>query len=310
MRIAVVGFGYWGSKIARVFRDTGCHVLAADTDENRQRAAARQGFHATGKLDLTGAHVDVEAVAVCTPPATHHQIAWDAVCRGVHVLVAKPLTTSSETAAALTREAKQRGVSLLTDHTFVYSPAVERLRIEVNACTPSYYDSVRTNLGTTATGVDVIWDLACHDVSIMLHVLGRSPVRVSAINNNDTQAYVAYRFADGLLAHSHVNWRAPAKIRQTIIGCDDRMIVYDDVSASEKIRVYHADTGMDALADYRLGDIVIPPVSTREPLSVMAEAFLHGCGERTVDETGVSVVSVLEAASRSARANGEWAWVT
>jgi predicted dehydrogenase len=315
MRVAVLGYGYWGPNVARVFRATGCDVLVVDQLRQRLDEAEKVGFPVRPVWNPEAR--DVDAVAICTPPRTHYDLALDAIRQGKHVLVAKPLTLDVTEAERLLTAAFDHVVALMVDHTFVYSPAVARLAREVADCTPTFYDSVRMNLGTTQAEGNVIWDLGAHDVSIMLHVLGYvKPIEVRTVMNGRHQAYVAYRFQDGLVAHSHLNWVAPAKVRQTIIGCDHKMIVYDDVVAHEKLRVYTINGGMpvatdettlNRMTDYRLGDMVAPALSTREPLEVMAERFITGCETRQVDRQALDVVRILAAAEAAAETDS---WVS
>jgi predicted dehydrogenase len=308
--IAVVGFGYWGPNVARVLRAAGADVVVIDEDASRREAAERLGYRTRAVFNAEAS--DVKAVAICTPPRTHYPLALAAIQQGKHVLVAKPLALSAHDADRLHDAATAADVALMVDHTFLYSPAVARLRREVHrrlavGGAVTFYDSVRMNLGTTPSGESVIWDLGSHDVSIMLHVLEDVPVEVRTVTNGDHQAYIAYRFHNGFVAHSHLNWTAPAKVRRTTVGCTSMMVVYDDVSADEKIRVYEVEVGMDRMVDYRLGDVTAPALPTREALAYMVEAFEVAIRDRTRDTLAVDVVRVLAAAERAAETDD---WVT
>src|SRR5439155_13230569 len=247
---------------------------------------------------------------------------------GKHVLGMKPLATSTEHAEELCALAERQGVLLAVDHTFVFTGAVRKMRDLIVAGEIGdlyYFDSVRINLGLIQTDVNVIWDLAPHDVAIMDYLMGREPVSVSATgaahggSPTENIAYVIVRFAGSLIGHVHVNWLAPAKVRRTIVGGSKRMMIYDDVEPSEKLRIY--DKGFSVaphpspeneyqlLISYRSGDMHAPQLDTREALAVEAENLVRAIAGKeplVVDgRAGWRVVRILEAAQKSIEQGGE-----
>jgi predicted dehydrogenase len=269
---------------------------------------------------------DLDAVVIATPLHTHHALAAAAIERGKHVLVEKPLAASTREAEALGELAEQRGVRLMVDHTFVYTGAVRKIRELVDAGQLGdllYLDSVRVNLGLFQQDTNVIWDLAAHDLSIMDYLVDARPVAVSADGtalagyDRENVAYVTVHFDNGFLAHFHVNWLAPVKIRQMLVGGRQKMLVYDDTDPSEKVRVYDKGVDLDVkddqarrqiLVSYRTGDMHAPKLDRREALALVAQEFADAIAERRTPLTGaaagIRVVSLLEAADRSLRAQG------
>jgi predicted dehydrogenase len=327
--VAVVGCGYWGPNLVRVFNGLEGVEVRAVVDVDRERAElVRRRFPALrAELDFGAVLADagVHAVSICTPVHTHFPLAAAALEAGKHVLVEKPLTHSVESARRLVELAEAKGLTLQVDHTFVYSPPVRKIRSIIDSGTLGdllYVDSVRVNLGLFQSDVSVLWDLAPHDISIISHLLGRSPLWVSAVGTAhygqlESQAYVTLKYDNSLIAHLHVNWLAPVKLRSTLIGGSKRMIVYDDLEPSEKIRVY--DKGVtfnsgperraQALVDYRVGDMFAPYIDKVEPLEEVGRSFVEairsGTPPITDGRAGLLVVQVLEAAQESIRRDGE-----
>jgi len=323
--VAVVGCGYWGPNIARnVSRSPVCELLGAcDIDINR---AMRMGLEyrtpiVTDQLsDVVGAK-EVELVVVATPSFTHHEIASAAIRAGKHVLVMKPLTTRADQAEELCALASKHGVLVAVDHTFLFTGAVRKMKqlVEDGEIGEIYYfDSVRINLGLIQTDVNVLWDLAPHDVSIMDYLLGQDPLSVSAVgaahggSPTENIAYMTVQYEGALLGHVHVNWLAPAKIRRTILGGSNRMLIYDDMEPSEKVRIYDkgfsmengdSGNGYQMLISYRTGDMHAPKLETREALAVEVDnvaAAIRGRQALVSDgQAGLRVVRILEAAQRS-----------
>ena len=294
MNVGVVGLGYWGPNLVRNFImvDRVDRVVACDADENRLKAASKK-FPSVGLLqDFRQLLNDdsIEAVAIATPVSTHFALAKEAIERGKHVLVEKPMTATVAEAETLMNLAAQKNVTLMVDHTFIYTGAVRKIKQLLDAgeigrvC---YFDSVRVNLGLFQHDVNVIWDLATHDISIMGHLLHENPVSVAAFgavhyNGVEDVAYVIVNFNNGLIAHFHVNWLAPAKVRQILIGGTQKMIIYDDVEPSEKVKVY--DKGVTAttqegihktLIQYRTGDMYAPRLDGTEALNLLCSNFIH-----------------------------------
>ena len=329
VRIGVVGYGYWGPNLVRNFSDLPGAAVTAVADQRAERLdLARR--RCPGAQMLTDAQAliaspDVDAVVIATPVATHFELAVSALRAGKHVLVEKPLASSSEQALTLIEEAASRGLVLMVDHTFVYTPAVQRIRELVAAGELGelyYYDSVRVNLGLFQHDVNVLWDLAVHDLSIMDFVLGHQPTALSATGvahvpgKPENIAYLTMFFADRMIGHVHVNWLAPVKIRRTLIGGSRRMIVFDDLEASEKIKVYDKGISYDqspervyqALIGYRTGDMWAPQLPVTEALHTEATQFIDcvrtGRTPDTDGAAGLRVVRLLEAATESMRLHG------
>lgn len=327
--IGLVGHGYWGPNLARCFAETdGCQLTAiADTSSDALSRAARR--HSS--VRLTGEWRDliedprVDAVAIATPVRTHYEIARTALRAGKHVLVEKPMTETSVEAAMLIDEADRRGLVLMVDHTFIYTSAVRKIRDLVAAGELGdvyYYDSTRINLGLFQRDVNVIWDLAVHDLAILQFVLGSRPLAVSASGvshvkgSPENMAHVSLFFDRGAIAHVNVNWLAPVKVRQTLIGGSRKMIVYDDLQPSEKIKVYDRGISVSGepeeiyriLVSYRVGDMWAPQLSGKEALLTETEHFIACIGNRGTPVTngvmGLCVIEMLEAATRSMRQLG------
>jgi len=265
---------------------------------------------------------DLDLIVVATPSFSHFPLAKAALEAGKHVLVMKPLTTRTEHAEELCALAERQGVLLAVDHTFVFTAAVRKMRELIAAGEIGdlyYFDSVRINLGLIQTDVNVVWDLAPHDVSIMDYLIGQEPVSVSATgaahggSPTENIAYLTVRYEGSLIGHVHVNWLAPAKVRRTIVGGSRKMMIYDDMEASEKLKVY--DKGFSIATDttvekqyqlmisYRSGDMHAPNLDTREGLAVEVENVIraiNGLEPLVVDGVaGWRVVRILEAAQRS-----------
>ena len=245
----------------------------------------------------------VEAVAIATPVASHFELATEALRAGKHVLVQKTLTETSEQAERLIEEADRRGRVLMVDHTFVYAPAVRKIRELAQSGALGelyYYDSVRINLGLFQRDVNVLWDLAVHDLSIMNYVLPSRPVAVSAVGMShvsgtpENVAYLTLFFEQSLIAHIHVNWLAPVKVRKTLISGSQKMVVYDDLDPDQKVKVY--DRGVSVGRDveeayrirvgYRMGDMWAPQIGTDEPLRTEIAHFVRciEAGERPLTD--------------------------
>ena len=329
--VGLVGYGYWGPNLARNVAETdGMHLAAvADARADRREAAARRHRDATICADAFAliAREDIEAVVVATPLDTHHGFARAAIERGKHVLVEKPLAASRAQAEELAALAAKHDVRLMVDHTFVYNGAVRRIRSLVDAGELGellYLDSVRINLGLLQPDSNVIWDLATHDLSIMDFLVDDRPVAVSAQGiaaagfDHENVAYVTVHFNRGFLAHFHVNWLAPVKLRRMLLGGSQRMVVYDDTDPAEKVRVYDKGVDIDSadretrrqlLVSYRTGDMCAPTFDRREALSLVAREFADSIAAKRAPLTdaaaGIRVVSLLEGAAQSLREHGK-----
>jgi predicted dehydrogenase len=327
-RFAVIGYGYWGPHLARNLAHVpGCEVsVIADLSAERRHEARREhpGVHITESFQEI-LESDVDAVAIATPIRTHYELARAALERGKHVLVEKPLADGTAHAEALIELARHCGLVLMVGHTFMYNPAVEALRdlVQSGELGHIYYtDAVRANLGIFQRDINVIWDLAPHDLSIMGYVFNASPLRVSAHGGayvrrtvNDV-AQLTLEYPNGMLALVHVSWLSPSKTRRFTIVGDRKMVIYDDVEATEKIRIFnrgidvpdHTATFGEFQLSYRYGDIVSPHLHWSEPLarecSHFAEAIVRGVPPRSDGRDGLRVVRVLEAADASLAADG------
>ena len=323
--VGVIGCGYWGPNLIRNFaRHDGARVVAV-CDSQRDRAGRMASWYGvpavtTRPSDLIESK-NVELVVVATPSRTHHALAKQAILAGKHVLVMKPMTTQVDQAEELVELAARQGVMLAVDHTFVYGGAVRMMRdlVASGKLGDIYYiDSVRINLGIFQSDVNVIWDLAAHDLSILDYILGgTSPTHVTAVSAAhagswaENIAYLTMRYPPDVLAHVHVNWLAPAKIRHTIIGGSRLMVVYDDIHPSEKLRIYDRGVSIapwsnpedvySALVSYRSGDMSAPNLDGREALAVEVDHLLDciatGATPLADGNSGLRTVRVLEAAN-------------
>lgn len=328
--IGVIGYGYWGPNLVRNFVEASDVrvTVVADLRPDRQELVRKRypGVEVTGDFERVLHHPDVDAVAIATPVSLHFPLALEALQAGKHVLVEKPMTHTSEEAMRLIDEASARNLVLMVDHTFVYTGAVRKIRELIDKGSLGeilYYDSTRVNLGLFQHDVDVIWDLAVHDLSIMEYILPEPPVEVSATGIShvagatENIAYVTAFYENSLIAHLNVNWLSPVKIRRTLIGGSRQMIVYDDIESSEKIRVY--DKGVTVrngpeslyklLVSYRSGDMYAPRIDITEALRYVTQHFADcvrdGKTPLTDGHSGLAVVSVLEAATRSMKEHGK-----
>jgi predicted dehydrogenase len=328
--IGVIGYGYWGPNLVRNFMDAeDTQVVAvADMRSERLQLVARRYPGVQVCVDYRDLlkNPAVDAIAISTPVSTHFSLALAALEAGKHVLVEKPMTVTSDEAMHLIDAAARRNLVLMVDHTFVYTGAVRKIRDLIRQGTLGdiyYYDSARVNLGLFQHDVNVIWDLAVHDLSIMDYILPEVPVEVSATGighvsgDSEDTAYVSVFYSGSIIAHLNVNWLSPVKVRRTLIGGTKSMIVYDDIEASEKVKVY--DKGVivknspeslyKMMVSYRSGDMHAPQLDMSEALLREARHFAsciqNGTTPITDGHAGLRVVSVLEAATRSMKQRGK-----
>ena len=328
MKVAVIGTGYWGPNLIRNFlaADHVDAVVACDRDAERL-AKMRKMFHGIETAEDHAeviARPDIDIVVIATPVSTHHEIAKTALLAGKHCFIEKPMTASVAEAEELIALAERNHLKLFVDHTFIYTGAVRKMKEIITSGRLGeiyYFDSVRINLGLFQHDVNVIWDLAPHDLSIMDYLLEQRPIAVSAVgschvgNGLEDIAYLTLEFANNMIAHFHVNWLAPMKIRKTLIGGTKSMIVYDDTDASEKVKIY--DKGIDVttpegvydtLVQYRTGDMLSPKLDQEEALSVGTRHFLdcilNDAKPLTDGEAGLNVVRILEASAISIKDRG------
>lgn len=329
INVGVIGFGYWGPNLVRNFAasDRTAVTMVSDLDPKRLAVAERQypGIKATTDYRDILADPRVQAVAIATPVRLHYQLALEALRAGKHVLVEKPVTETAEQARHLMEEAAARDLVLMVDHTFIYTPAVRKMRDLVQSGELGeiyYYDSVRVNLGLFQADVNVLWDLAVHDLSIIEYVLGQVPVAVSATGIShvagapENIAYLTLFFESSTIAHINVNWLAPVKVRQTLVSGSKKMIVFNELDPSEKIKVYDKGIVLNddqeqlnkLIAGYRTGDMWAPQLANTEALAAevshFADCIETGAKPLTDIRMGYNVVKVLEAASASLRQRG------
>jgi len=330
MNVGIIGYGYWGPNLLRNFAETpGVSVRAvADLDLHKLESVQKRYPAIRVSTDFMSliADPDIDAIAIATPVSTHFELAIAALKAGKHVWVEKPMCETTLQAEQLNEEAKRRERTLLVDHTFIYTGAVRKMKEIVASGELGkvlYYDSIRVNLGLFQRDVNVISDLAVHDFSILEYLTGEHPVAVSASGMNhfpgtpENLAYITLFYASGMIAHANVNWLAPVKIRQILLGGDKKMIVYNDLEASEKLKIY--DRGVNFTDDpqkiyqlrvgYRSGDMWSPQLNMTEALRVACEHFASCAesGEAPVTDglLGLRVVEIIEAATSSMRARGE-----
>ncbi len=328
--IGIVGYGYWGPNLLRNFMEIpGTEVVAvADRDPARLADLPRRYPRVAVATDVRTLLDDpaVDAVVVATSVASHYQIAFDALAAGKHVWLEKPMTETAAEACRLVDEAERRRRVIMVDYTFVYTGAVRRMAQIIRGGELGalyYYDSTRVNLGLFQHDVNVIADLAVHDFSILDYLCGEHPVAVSANGVNhfpgtpENLAYISLFYDSGMIAHVNVSWLAPVKVRQILIGGSKRMITYDDLQPSEKVKVY--DKGIHFTDDpeqiyrmrvgYRTGDVWAPQLDTREALRIAGEHFIDciqtGAAPDTDGRMGIRVVELAEAATISMRGKGE-----
>lgn len=328
LTIGIVGYGYWGPNLARNVARNARTELVAIADRDSQRLAAAGRSHPAAALTTDVQELfdnpQIDALFIATPPETHCELALEAFKRGKHVLVEKPLATTVADAERMVDAAAAAGRVLLVDHTYLFTGAVQMMKHYVDSDQIGdvyYYDSTRINLGIFQSDTNVIWDLAPHDLSILLYLLDRPVCRVAAFGarhidvHNENIAYITLELEDGLLAHFHVNWLAPTKIRRTIIGASRKMLVYDDIEMVEKLKVYDCGARVvtdvedlyGRLVEYRTGDVLAPRLDNTEALAAEVDHFVdvvRGNAAPISDgNLGLRVVRILAAAQQSL-ANG------
>jgi len=327
VQVGVIGYGYWGPNIVRNLQGLDNCELVAVCDKNpaalRRASKTYPGVHLTTDFSEVLTSPDIDAVAVVTPVWTHYELAKAALTNGKHVFVEKPFTSTSQQAEELIELANRKNLKIMVDHTFLFSGAVRKIRelVDGGALGELYYfDSTRVNLGLFQHDVSVIWDLAPHDLSIMNHIIAERPEAVVAtggshLNGHADMGFITVYFPRNIVAHINVNWLSPVKVRTTLIGGKDKMLVWNDLEADEKIKIY--DKGVeigsgqglyDLLVSYRTGDVWAPKVEQTEALKVELDYFLDCImNDRTPSndgEAGLQVVQLLEAAEESLKARG------
>lgn len=326
--VGIIGYGYWGPNLVRnFFGQKNCTIkTVADSRANRLEllAKAYPAVKTVTSADDILNDPEIDAVVIATPVFTHFPLAQKALQNGKHVLLEKPMTSSVKESEILIELAAQKKLLLMVDHTFLYTGAVERIKEVMDAGTlgnAKYLDSTRINLGLFQPDINVLWDLAPHDLSILRYLHEEKPYSVNATGISHTNngieniAFMTVNYQSGFIAHFNCSWSSPVKVRTMLIGGDRKMIIYNDVEPTEKIKIY--DTGYDVktdedknriLVDYRVGDIYVPKVNNKEALSSVANDFITSIKEsstpRSSSAIGLDIVKMLEAAQQSIKANG------
>jgi predicted dehydrogenase len=328
IRIGVLGYGYWGPNIVRNFSGIeGAEVvMISDMSESAMSRARKNHPHITvtsHDSDLIFS-TDTDAVAIVTPVSSHYKLAKKALNCGKHVFIEKPFTSTAEQADELIEIAEKKHLMIMVDHTFLFTAAVRKIKDLIDNEVLGklfYFDSIRINLGLLQSDVNVVWDLAPHDLSIMDYLIKKNPAGIMAtgmahINGQEDVAYVTIYFPDRLIAHINVNWLSPVKMRTTLIGGQKKMLVWNDLVADEKIRIYDKgveisdkETAYHARINYRSGDIWVPKLEVAEALKLEAEYFVRCIEEDIVPindgHAGRRVVRMLEAIEKSLGKGGE-----
>ncbi|MGB8521130.1 MAG: Gfo/Idh/MocA family oxidoreductase [Candidatus Tumulicola sp.] len=330
LNVAIAGLGYWGPNLVRNFAtSTNWSVTwIVDLDERRRGHVQRLFPNCRPTADFDDALKDpnVDLVAIATPPRLHYAMTMQAIDAGKHVLVEKPLAEEASQARELLEAAARRGVRLFTDHTFLYAGAVEAMRqafVDGELGEIYYAESSRVNLGLFQQ-TNVIWDLAPHDVSILNHIFGELPEAVACSATAYIHppvwdvAFLLMRYGSGRLAHVHLSWLSPVKVRRMMLSASSRMTVWDDVDPSEKLRIYDKgvvrnpthETLSQQMVSYRLGDVRIPILDGREPLAKLVDdvhaGIREGATTRVGERVGYDVVRCIEAACTSVESGGGW----
>ncbi len=328
MKIGIVGLGYWGPNLVRNFlaHKNVDNVVCYDVQQYKLEKIRNKfpGVEIVSSFDVLLKRSDVEAIAIATPVSTHYPLGMKVLEAGKHLLLEKPMASTAREAEELAFVAEKNNLIIIVDHTFIYNGAVKKIKeLLINGIIGDvlYFDSTRVNLGLFQHDTNVIWDLAPHDISILCYLLQRVPTSINAIgaqhfNGYHDMAYITAQYDKSLIAHFHVNWLSPVKIRRIIIGGSKHMVLYDDMQTSEKIRVY--DKGVEinneeslheALVQYRIGDMYAPRIDEKEALSVMVDDFITSILQKKKPlsdaKFGVNVVRILEAADLSVKKNGQ-----
>lgn len=329
IKIGLIGYGYWGPNLLRNFSSLKQATIKTVSDTREERLDAAKSLYSSLVTKNNPEDIfndkEIQGVVIATPVFGHFDLAKKALNAGKHVLLEKPMTASVAEATELIRLAQKHNKILMVDHTFLYTEAVKKIKDLVSSGDVgkiNYYDSTRINLGLFQPDVNVVWDLAPHDISILYHLIDERPVSVSATgishlkNGMENIAYVTLNFQSNILAHFSCSWSSPVKIRKILVGAEKKMILFDDLETSEKVKIY--DTGYSAkndeekqriLVDYRVGDIYVPKIEAKEALAGMANDFINSIINNTEPlsnwKSGLDVVKVLEAAQISVKQNGK-----
>ena len=329
IKIGIIGYGYWGPNLVRNFSGNKNFQVAKVADSRQERLDLLQRTYpaigiTTNPDDIINDPA-IDAVAVATPVFTHFKLAQVALKNGKHVLLEKPMTATANEAEELIQLAQKKSLTLMVDHTFLYTGGVQKVKQLIDNDTigkVKYLDSTRINLGLFQPDINVLWDLAPHDISILNYLVSEMPCSLNATGASHTKngleniAFLTVNFPSGMIAHFNCSWSSPVKIRLMLIGGDKKMIVFNDLEPTEKIKIY--DTGYKVktdeekqrlLVDYRTGDIFIPKTPNTEALALMAEDFAQAILNKQIPlanfNSGLAVIKILEAASSSLKNHGK-----
>ncbi len=330
INLGIIGFGYWGPNLVRNFMNIdGCLVThICDLDSKKLEIAKKiyPLIDTTNSIDDIFSNPQIDAVIIATPVSTHFDLALKALESNKHILVEKPLTDNVEKAKILGMKAKEKNKILMIDHTYLYTPAIQKIKelIDVDSLGKiQYIDSTRINLGLFQTDVNVMWDLAVHDIAICCYLLNENPISVHATgvshteNNLENMAYITLHYDAKKIVHFNCSWVSPVKIRYMLIGGDKKMVVFNDLETTEKIKIYDTSYKNEYdpehtkkfLTDYRIGDIYIPKIPQIEGLKNMAEDFISSIQNNKEPisnfNLGLEIVKILESAQKSIKNDGQ-----
>lgn len=328
IKCAIIGYGYWGPNLVRNFAATPNTLVHTVADLRPERLAlvskAYPSIQVTSDIDSLWSNPEIDAVIIATPVFTHFELARKALKAGKHVLLEKPMTDTVAHAEELIALSKEHGKVLMVDHTFLYTSAVHKMKSLIDSGelgAVKYFDSTRINLGLIQQDVNVLWDLAPHDISILDYLIAESPTSVQATgishihNGIENIAYLTVKYAHDFIAHFHCSWSSPVKIRTMLLGGDKKMVVFNDMEPTEKIRIYDTahtvssdEEKQRVLVDYRIGDVFMPKLEMKEALGGMARDFINAIttGSKPIAsyESGINTIRILEAAQISIKEQG------
>jgi predicted dehydrogenase len=329
LKTAIIGYGYWGPNLSRNFSSIPNCTLSFIVDSRKERLEAVRKVYPDIQVSVDPEDVfrspDIDAVIIATPVFSHFPLAKRALLMGKHVLLEKPMTTTVAEAEELISLAEQKNLVLMVDHTFLYTSAVNKMKQMIDSKSignVKYFDSTRINLGLFQQDVNVLWDLAPHDISILNFLVGEKPYSVNSTGVSHTRngieniAFLTINYKSDFIAHFNCSWTSPVKLRTLLVGGDKKMLVFNDLEQSEKIKVYDTTYEYQSdeekkrlLVDYRTGDIFIPKLENREALSGMALDFVNAISNKTKPVSscylGLEVVKILEAAQKSIKNQGK-----
>ena len=330
IKVAIIGYGYWGPNLLRNFENSNFFEVKYVCDKNKESLkkirSVNKEIIKTSEINKVLKDDSIDAIAISTPVRSHYKIAESALRAGKHIFVEKPLADSSAKCKKLIQLALKKSLIIFVDHTFLYTDAVSTIKkiVEKNDFGELlYYDSTRINLGLIQDDVNVLWDLAVHDLAILNYISKLNPIEVSAVghkhikNKPETAAYLTIKYQNNFIAHINVNWLSPVKIRKTILGGSNKMIVFNDLEASDKVIVHSKGVNVVKkqnssanLIKYRIGDTLIPNLRNKEALAEAVSEFYLSIKEKKFNSKsngndGLNVVNILEAADKSIAKNGK-----